>query len=207
MGKLSIWQRTIFFALPGFPGGFPGWSIVVFAIATLVVPMCLSMFVLEPPGAGELELDPKKSFQTKIFTVTTMANVALCILAMWINVYKASANNSFSKNPEDWNTGDLTVTPKQTDEDLENARAARVHNNLLENVPITIALALIMLLCKPSEAAVKTYIVPYPVIRFIHMVWYSMAGSHEIRAILFTGGIFCNMGMMSQVVVYLLELA
>lgn len=204
--QLSIYQKTLLFAALGLPG-FPGWSIVVFAIACYAGPMALSMYVLDPPGSGDIELDPKKSYATKMFIIATAANVCLTTFAMWVNVFKASANNSFSKNPEDWNTGDPKVAPKQADVDQDNARWARIHNNLLENVPITIALALCMLLCKPSVAAVKAFIMPYPAIRLFHMIWYSLAGSHEVRAMLFTGGIFCNCGCLSQIIVYLMELA
>merc|ERR1712096_92240 len=105
---------------------------------------------------------------------------------MWTNVYKAAANNSFSKNPEDWNTGNMGVEPKLAGhgegEDVNNARWVRIHGNLLENVPITFALMLAMLFCKPSDSAVNWFIRPYPIIRLVHMMWYAIAGSHEIRA-------------------------
>merc|ERR1711976_948941 len=156
----------------------------------------------DPPGTGDLIFDPKASYATKVFVATTLGNVALVIFAMWVNVCMAAAGNSFSKNPEDWNTGDPSIDSKLAGEDDEsdpsNARWARIHGNLLENVPITFALNLVMLFCKPSDMAVTLFMAPYPFIRLVHLFWYSIAGSHEMRATFFSLGIFCNCGCMCQ---------
>lgn len=201
---LKWYQKTLLFS---FLGGFPGWSIVLFAVATAVAPLVISMKVLDPPGAGDIVLDPKESYAAKMVLATTLANVSLTLLAMWVNVYKAAAGNSFSKSPEDWNTGSQATDSKLVAEDDGNARWSRIHGNLLENVPLTAILALAMLFCKPSDGAVQWFIVPYPIIRLVHMIWYSIAGSHEVRAMLFTGGLFCNFGCLAQCIIYIADLS
>merc|ERR1711998_65268 len=107
--------------------------------------------------AAHVWLDPQNNYGMKIWVVTTVMNVGLALFAMSVNVVKASAGNSFSKNPEDWNTGDSHVSSKLVSDDEGNARWARIHNNLLENIPITTALAFIMLLCQPSTGAVNAF--------------------------------------------------
>merc|ERR1712150_375652 len=201
---LKGYQKTILFSVLG---GFPAWTIVMFSLLCFMVPLCLSLYVLDHPGQGDLDLDPKTSYPMKVWVTTTCANIFITLFAMWSNVFMAARGNSFSKNPEDWNTGDTKVGAKLAGNeeglDLDNARWARIHNNLLENVPITVLLGFAMVLCRPSNGAVKCFLVPYPIIRSLHTFWYWIAGSHEIRATLFSAGLFCNYGCMAQCLVYI----
>ena len=164
----------------------------------------MSIFALDIPGHNQsnIELDPRKSYAARMWLLTSLASFALIHLAVWANVYTAAINNSFSKNPEDWNTGDLHKAARTVKDDGSNARWARVHNNLLENVPMQVMVSFAMLLCGPSEGAVNCFIVPFPIIRLLHMIWYASAGSHEIRATLFSFGLFCTVGCMAQCMVY-----
>merc|ERR1712178_160805 len=82
-----------------------------FFTGVFVGPLFISMYALDPPGrdSSQAVLDPRKSYAAKVFVLTTLANVALTTLAMWVNVLVAAKNNSFSKNKEDWNTGDNSI--------------------------------------------------------------------------------------------------
>ena len=198
--QLKWWQKSILFA----QCGFSGLSINLFFAGVSIMPFVLSSFAFDLPGDDQsnIELDPRKSYSARVWMLTSLASFALIHLAVWINVYTASANNSFSKNPEDWNTGDLRKAARTVKDDGSNARWARVHNNLLENVPMHVMVSFAMLLCRPSEGAVNCFMVPFPIIRLVHMIWYASAGSHEIRATLFSFGLFCTVGCVAQCVVY-----
>ena len=198
--QLKFYQKALIFRW-----GFPGIAIIAFFIGCIVLPVILSLAVFERPGKHPDPhfLDPQKSYAMRTFVWTSCFSVFLTLFAMWVNVYKACEGNSFSKNPEDWNTGKTwSVKSRTVAEDAENARWARIHNNLLENVPITIAMALCMVFCQPSNEAVSCFILPYPFVRLLHMCWYAIAGSHEIRATLFSLGVVCNYGCMIQALVY-----
>jgi len=199
---LMWWQKPLIFRY-----GFPGYSIIAFFIGSLALPIILSLAVFDRPGQNHTNfLDAQSSYAMRTFVWTSCFSVFLTLFAMWVNVYFACEGNSFSKNPEDWNTGKTwTTKPRLVSEDPTNARWARMHNNLLENVPITIALALFMVMCRPSDAAVSCFILPYPFIRLAHMCWYAVAGSHEVRATLFSLGVICNYGCMVQAMVYTWE--
>jgi glutathione S-transferase len=179
-----------------FKPGFYGWQIIGFVSAILGVNYYLATSVFPKPSGGVIvwNVDENIVLQTFLWYATVLF---LKTMAMpWIVVYFMCENNSFnSKNPEDYDTG---VGEVHTDDPMKD-RFNRVHKNDLENVPFMILMGFFMVLVNPD---VNTAILLYKVnvyARLVHTGWYSCAGSHEVRATLWTLNVFCMVAYTFQI--------
>jgi glutathione S-transferase len=161
----------------------------------------LHQFVWADPVVLPLEerLDPTANPVFRTFLLTSVLNLALLPSLAFLTVMVATKNNSFSNNPEDFNTGALNVRPANHETDPDHQRANNIHRNALENVPLAVLCNLIMILSGYDTQAATFYMWTFPMVRSAHFVWYWNAGSHELRAALFSMGVFCNIGCMFQV--------
>ena len=115
----------------------------------------------------------------------------------WIVVYFMSENNSFTKNPEDLDTGVGQVHLEDPIKDRFN----RVHNNDMENVPFMILMGFFMVLVNPDPDIAILLLRVNLFTRVAHTVWYSCAGSHEIRATLWSINVFCTVAYTFQILI------
>jgi glutathione S-transferase len=143
--------------------------------------------------------NPEKNPVFRTFLLTNIVNLAMLPSFAFLTVMMATKNNSFSNNPEDFNTGALSVRPSNREADADNRRANNIHRNALENIPLAVLCSLLMMLSGYNPEAATIYMTIFPITRLAHFFWYWNAGSHEIRAVFYTVGVFCNVGCLFQV--------
>merc|ERR1712032_934833 len=61
-----------------------------------------------------------------------------------------------------------------------------IHENDIENIPLTLFLHLVLVLIQTTVPTAKFIMITYTVSRYIHTFWYAWYGSHEIRATLWS---------------------
>lgn len=116
---------------------------------------------------------------------------------MWV----ATANNSFYKNPEDISTGSAKRRAVVQPVALQQ-RFSRVHRNDLENIPLFLALAAAWVFAaRPHYDTARFYMLLFTVTRFLHTIWYSAGGSHELRATFYSANVFAMVGICAQLLV------
>jgi glutathione S-transferase len=147
----------------------------------------------------EERLDPDANPVFRTFLVTSVINLLFLPSFAFFTVMMMTKNNSFSNNPEDFNTGALQVRPTNRETDPDSKRANNIHRNALENIPLAVLCNLLMILSGYDAQAATIYMWVFPVARLAHCVWYWGAGSHELRAVFYTIGVFCNVGCLFQV--------
>ena len=108
-------------------------------------------------------------------------------------------HHSFSLNPWDKNTGSRNAAPISTESDLAKTTMHRIHNNDLENIPLTLFLHAILVLLQPTNAVAKLIMITYTASRFLHTFWYAFYGSHEIRAMIFSINCWANYAAIFQI--------
>jgi len=195
--ELAFYQKSMIFR-----SGFYGWHILAFVVGIIGSNFVLATWVFDKPAGGTPLLDPKQNeaFQTYLWTTVVLF---VKVLAMpWTVVYIACGNNSFTRNPEDLNTGRLDIEYKTSDPTKE--RINRIHANDLENVPFMIVLGLLMVLVNPSTTAANFYLILNLAARLVHTLWYAISGSHEIRATLWSINCFCMIGYCFQIILAIL---
>ena len=180
-----------------FKPGFYGWQIVAFAAGIIGGNYYLTTSVIPRPAGGTVVLDVKENTVLAAFLFYAAVLFLKTMAMPWISVYFMCENNSFnSRNPEDIDTG---VGEVNTAGDPVRDRINRVHNNDLENVPFMLLMGFFMVLVNPDpDAAAMLYRVDMCT-RLTHTVWYAMAGSHEIRATLWSTNVFCMVAYTFQI--------
>lgn len=107
-------------------------------------------------------------------------------------------NNSFSKNPWDLKTGSVSKVARTTEQDLFKTTLHNIHGNDIENIPLTLALHLLLVLVQPTYLAAQIIMLTYTVSRCLHTLWYAGYGSHEIRAMIWSLNAFANYAACCQ---------
>ena len=182
-----------------------GWQIwVLFFVPMLLINVFLSISIWEP---SQVHVDIQTLFVPSnevfaTFLTTTSLLVLITISTAFLAVYYAANNNSFSKNPEDLNTGNTNIAAKTREDDDKQDRVHRIHTNLLENVPLMIVMQFILVLVGTKESAAQFYMWGFFITRCLHFFWYFFAGSHEIRATFYSFGVFCTFGCIAQALSY-----
>lgn len=176
------------------------YHIIGFVVVFFAGNWALVKYQFGPVVGGSFE--QKFSIENPTFRTFLLTSVILLIKlimhAFW-TVFFATKNNSFSKNPEDYNTGLASVAPSKRESDPEQDRAQRMHLNCLENYPLAVLCHLIMVSVGPDPTAASSFMWTYVGARCVWAFWYWNAGSHEGRAIMYSTGIFCNIGCCFQV--------
>jgi glutathione S-transferase len=189
---LAWYQKSLIFT-----SGFAGWHIISFVVGIVVGSWYLAAFVFPKPAGGFAILDPKTNAVFATFLWTSAVLFLKTLAIPWTEVYIGCVNNSFTRNPEDLATGSGNVPAKERDPIKE--RFNRIHQNDLENVPFMIMFALVMVLVSPEDWVAGILMKVNLTARIIHTVWYAIAGSHEIRATLWSINCFCMVGYIFQI--------
>ena len=190
--ELAWYQKPLIFK-----PGFQPWQIIVFVVGILGANWFLAVRLFPKPSLGTVSFDPStnSAFRTLLWTSVVLF---LKTLAMpWTAVYFATKNNSFTRNPEDLATGEASAPAKL--EDPMKERFNRIHQNDMENVPFMIILGFFMILVNPADWVAKLLLLLNLFVRLLHTAWYAIAGSHEIRATLWSMNCFCMVGFACQV--------
>jgi len=195
-------QDSIF---PLWKDGFQTWHIAVFLVGLIFgnIGLILGGIIARPtPGALTIEevLKPNENPVFCIFLLTSAALFAKTHCMAWLQVWSGCKNNSFSKNPWDWKTGSPNAEAKKTEDDLAKKTYHNIHENDIENIPLTLFLHLLLVLIQTTVPVAKFIMITYTVSRYIHTFWYAWYGSHEIRATLWSLNCFCNYAAVYQIV-------
>jgi hypothetical protein len=195
-------QDSIF---PLWKDGFQTWHIAFFLVGLIFgnLGLLLGGIIAHPsPGEKNIEfvLNPKENQVFLIFLLTSAALFAKTHFMAWIQVWSGCKNNSFSKNPWDWKTGSPNAEAKKTEDDLAKKTYHNIHENDIENIPLTLFLHLLLVLIQTTVPVAKFIMITYTVSRYIHTFWYAWYGSHEIRATLWSLNCFCNYAAVYQIV-------
>jgi glutathione S-transferase len=190
--ELRFYQKQLIFK-----PGFFGWQIIAFVAGILGGNYYLATSYFPKPSGGPVIWDVNENQVLRTFLLCAVGLFLKTMAMPWIVVYFACENNSFNKNPEDLGTG---VGPLRMNDPIKD-RFNRIHNNDLENVPFMLLMGFFMVLVNPDPDYASLLLKVNLYTRLIHTVWYSAAGSHEIRATLWSINVFCMIGYTFQVLI------
>lgn len=198
--KTCLPQNSLF---PLWRDGFEAWHIWVFIVGLVGGNVGLVLGgVLDRPTPGKLSLEELLTPSNPVFSlmlITTVILFAKTHAVMWLQVVMGSRNNSFSKNVWDVNTGSSSMASKTTEEDLVKKTMHHIHENDLENIPLTLTLHLLLVLVQPSLLTAQVIFLTYTIARLLHTLWYAWYGSHEVRAMIFSLNCFANYAACTQI--------
>jgi len=194
-------QDSIF---PLWKDGFKTWHIAFFLVGLIFGNLGLFLGgIIARPTPGALPIEDVLSPENPAFCVFLLTSAALFVkthFMAWVQVWSGCKNNSFSKNAWDWKTGSPDAAAKKTEDDLAKKTYHNIHENDIENIPLTLFLHLVLVLIQTTVPTAKFIMITYAVSRYIHTFWYAWYGSHEIRATLWSLNCFCNYAAVCQIV-------
>jgi uncharacterized membrane protein YecN with MAPEG domain len=199
--KTFLPQKTL---LPLWKDGFETWHIAIFVVKLT----CGNIFLLQSgmidrPNPGKLPLDdvlnPLTNPVFRIFLLTSVALFVKTHAVAWAQAWLGCKNNSFSRNSWDKSTGSSKVEARTTEQDVAKSTMHNIQGNDIENIPLTLILHLLLVLCQPTESTAKLIMITYTISRFLHTFWYAYYGSHEIRAILWSVNCWANYAVVCQI--------
>jgi uncharacterized membrane protein YecN with MAPEG domain len=190
--------------IPLWKDGFEIWHIAFFLVGlTGGNIFLLNSGMIDHPNPGKLPIDdvfnPSSNPVFRIFLLTSIALFVKTHAVAWAQVWLGCKNNSFSKNVWDKATGSTKVEARTTEQDLAKCTMHNIQGNDIENIPLTLILHLLLVLCQPTVATAKLIMMTYTISRFLHTFWYAWYGSHEIRATLWSINCWANYAVVCQI--------